>query len=396
MVIDDPDRVIFLAGASGAIGRALCRLLIDGGWRVFGTTRSEEKARTLRAMGVEPVVVDVFDLAHLRRALSQARPRVVIHQLTDLPPGLDPSKMAQARVRNARIREVGTRNLIEAATAVGVKRMVAQSIAFAYTPGPKPYREESPLDVGAPDDAGGLSARGVASLERQVLSGPFAGIVLRYGKLYGPGTGFDAPPAGGPVHVDAAADAARRAITHGSAGIYNIAENDGTVSTAKAVRELGWDSGFRVAPGQVWQPDPALFSLLAESHARLVGVPLVPAGCGAVWLYRDAPFALVAHNTEADPRFIYANRVAQRCFEYSWSEFVGLRSRLSTEPTERAGRQQLLDAVGREGFVSDYRGIRVAKSGRRFWIEAGTIWQLVDERGAHRGQAAVFRSWRDV
>lgn len=245
MAIDDSDRVIFLAGASGAIGRALCRLLVDDGWRVFGTTRSKDKAGALRAMGVEPVVVDVFDADLLRRMVRQARPGTVIHQLTDLPPGLDPGKMAEARVRNARIREVGTRNLVEAAAAVGAKRMIAQSIAFAYAPGPKPYREGSPLDVNAPDDAGGLSARGVASLERYVLSGPFAGIVLRYGKLYGLGTGFDAPPAGGPVHVDAAADAARRAITRGSAGIYNVAEDDGTVSSAKARRELAWNAEFR-------------------------------------------------------------------------------------------------------------------------------------------------------
>lgn len=107
-------------------------------------------------------------------------------------------------------------------------------------------REEAPLNVGAPDEAGGLSARGVASLESQTLAGPFAGVVLRYGKRYGPGTGFDAPPAGGPVHVDAAADAARRAVTRGSPGIYNVAEEDGTVSSAKAARELGWLPDFRI------------------------------------------------------------------------------------------------------------------------------------------------------
>ncbi len=139
-----------------------------------------------------------------------------------------------------------------------------------------------------------------------------------------------------------------------------------------------------------------MFALLTESHARLVGVPLVPAGCGPTWLYREAPFALVAHNTEADPLFIYANEAAQRCFEYSWSEFVRLRSCLSAEPTERTERQRLLEAVSRKGFVSDYRGLRVAKSGRRFWIEAGTVWQLLDESGTYQGQAAVFRSWRDV
>ena len=122
--------------------------------------------------------------------------------------------------------------------------MVAQSIAFAYAPGPMPYREDSPLNLGDPDF--GLTARGVASLEEQVLGAPFEGIILRYGKLYGPGTGFGKPPTGGPLHVDAAADAARRAINRGKAGVYNVAEQDGTVSSDKAVEILGWKSDFRI------------------------------------------------------------------------------------------------------------------------------------------------------
>lgn len=191
-------------------------------------------------------MVDVFDAEALRQAVLTAGARIVIHQLTDLPPGLDPKRMPAARERNARIREVGTRNLIAAGLAGGMRRLIAQSISFVYAPGPTPYREESPLNVGAPDEAGGRTTRGVASLESQTLGGPFEGLVLRYGRLYGPGTGVDTPPAGGPVHVDAAADAARRAVTRGSPGVYNIAEEDGTVSSAKAVRELGWRSDFRL------------------------------------------------------------------------------------------------------------------------------------------------------
>jgi nucleoside-diphosphate-sugar epimerase len=242
---DGSDRRVFLAGASGAIGRPLCRLLVEDGWQVFGTTRHAEKVPALRVLGVEPVIVDVFDGERLAHLMREARPRIVVHQLTDLPPGLDPARMAEARARNARLREVGTRNLAAAAAACGVQRMVAESISFAYAPGPTPYREDSPLDVDAPDEAARTNARGVASLEREVLGGPFLGIVLRYGKLYGPGTGFDGPAPGGPVHVDAAADAARRALTCGAAGVYNIAEEDGTVTSAKARRELGWRSDFR-------------------------------------------------------------------------------------------------------------------------------------------------------
>jgi nucleoside-diphosphate-sugar epimerase len=235
---------IFVAGASGVIGRKLCQLLVADGWSVVGTTRWAEKAAMLRGIDVEPVVVDVFDAASLLDAIGKAQPEIVIHQLTDLPPALDPAKMADARIRNARIREIGTRNLVAAAADAGAKRMVAQSIAFAYAPGPMPYREDAPLNLDHPDF--GLTARAVASLENQVLAASFDGIVLRYGKLYGPGTGFDSSPSGGSLHVDAAADAALRAITHGEVGIYNIAEEDGTVSSAKAVALLGWNAGFRM------------------------------------------------------------------------------------------------------------------------------------------------------
>ena len=237
---------VLVAGASGAIGRRLCRLLIDDGWNVIGTTRSTERAAALRAIGATPVIVDVFDRDRLLSVIAEARPAVVVHQLTDLPPALDPSKMAEARVRNARIREVGTRHLVAAAAASGAGRMVAQSIAFAYAPGPKPYREDWPLNVDDPEEGARLSARAVASLERQVLDAPFPGLVLRYGRFYGPGTGFDAPRNGGPVHVDAAADAARRAISRGSTGVYNVAEDDGTVASLKAMTQLGWNPGFRI------------------------------------------------------------------------------------------------------------------------------------------------------
>jgi NAD(P)H-binding len=138
---------------------------------VVGTTRTGEKAPTLRAMGVEPVVVDVFDADALREAMAQVRPSIVVHQLTDLPAGLDPNKMADALPRNARIRDEGTRNLVSAALHAGVRRLIAQSLAFVYADGPLPHREADPLALDAEGDAG-LTARGVASLERQVLEAP--------------------------------------------------------------------------------------------------------------------------------------------------------------------------------------------------------------------------------
>src|SRR5690606_23891862 len=134
----------------------------------------------------------------------EARPDIVVHQLTDLPPALDPAKMADARARTARLREVGTRNLVAAALAAGARRMVAQSICFAYAPGPAPHDEGDPLHTDAPGELG-LTVRAVAELERQVLGAPFESVILRYGKLYGPGTGFDRPPGDVPLHVEAAA-----------------------------------------------------------------------------------------------------------------------------------------------------------------------------------------------
>lgn len=141
---------------------------------------------------------------------------------------------------------------------------------------------------------------------------------------------------------------------------------------------------------------PEFFHLLNSSYERLIGSPLAPRGSDASWLYHDAPYAVLAHNTDADPRFVYANKTAQGCFEYSWEEFTGLRSRFSAEAPNRAERQVLLDAVTRDGFATGYRGVRIAKSGRRFWIEQGTVWQLIDEAGQWHGQAATFPFWKDA
>ncbi|MEU4539527.1 MEKHLA domain-containing protein [Streptosporangium sp. NPDC023825] len=142
--------------------------------------------------------------------------------------------------------------------------------------------------------------------------------------------------------------------------------------------------------------NPDIFDLLAGSHLRLVGTPLAGPEITARWLYEDAPFGVLAHDAADDPRFTYANVTAQRCFEYGYGEFVGLPSRLSAESDRREDRRRLLDAVHRDGFATGYRGRRIAKSGRRFWIEDVTMWNLVDGNGVLMGQAATFRRWRDA
>ena len=237
---------IFLAGAGGAIGRRLTPLLRKAGHDVIGTTRTPEKAAALRALGADPVVLDVFDAAALTRAVQAASPQVVIHQLTDLPSAPGTPGYQAGLERNARLRIDGTRNLVAAAQAAGVKRLIAQSIAFVYAPGEGARLESDPLDLAA----SGVRQRtieGVAALELATLTMP-EGIVLRYGFLYGLGTWFETQARAKPaLHVDAAAHAALLALTKGQPGIYNIAEDDGAVSSDKAKRDFGFDAAFRTA-----------------------------------------------------------------------------------------------------------------------------------------------------
>jgi nucleoside-diphosphate-sugar epimerase len=236
---------IFLAGAGGAIGRRLTPLLRAAGHAVVGTTRSPDKADAIAALGAEPVVVDVFDADALARAVAAARPDVVLHQLTDLPFAPGTPHYAEGLARNARLRIEGTPNLVAAARAAGVKRLIAQSIGFIYAPADKTHVEGDPLNVGAAGNAGQTVAA-VIALEEAVLAMP-EGVVLRYGFLYGPGTWFPTMPTLRPiVHVDAAAQAALLAVGKGAPGIYNIAEDDASLSSDKAKRELGFDAGFRI------------------------------------------------------------------------------------------------------------------------------------------------------
>jgi nucleoside-diphosphate-sugar epimerase len=235
---------VFVAGATGVIGQPLLRLLREAGHSVTGTTRSAGKLAMIEAQGAHGVVADALDTEALRGAVADAKPDAVIHQLTDLPDVSDPSQMAVVREKNARLRVEGTRNLMAAAKAAGVARVVAQSIAFIYAAGRKPYREGDPLDS---SEAQRTTISGVVALEDAVLNTPgIHGIVLRYGRLYGPGTWFDKPGSGGALTCAAAAQAALLALSHGMPGIYNIAEDDGEFSIEKARRELGFDPSFRM------------------------------------------------------------------------------------------------------------------------------------------------------
>src|ERR1700753_4070138 len=198
---------IFVAGATGVIGNALVPLLRDAGHTVVGATRTIDGKNRLEALGIGAVIVDVFDGKALEEAVEACAPDVVIHQLTDLSAGIDPAKQEEGLRRNARIRREGTANLARAARTAGVKRLIGQSIAWAYAPKATPWIETDPLDLHA------TGPRAISVCE---------GVVLRYGQLYGPRTWSAEPNGASPVHVDAAAYAALLAVDHGRPGAYNI------------------------------------------------------------------------------------------------------------------------------------------------------------------------------
>ncbi|RZT41716.1 MEKHLA domain-containing protein [Cupriavidus agavae] len=146
--------------------------------------------------------------------------------------------------------------------------------------------------------------------------------------------------------------------------------------------------------------DPAFHALLTGSYERLLGKPLVPGDlsptAAAAWLYEEAPFAILAHNTAPDPVFVYGNKAAQRRFGYDWDEITALPSRLSAEAPNREERQRFLERVQRLGYEAGYQGVRITKSGHRFMIEEATLWQMIDADGVLHGQAVIIPRTRDL
>jgi nucleoside-diphosphate-sugar epimerase len=235
---------VFLAGATGTIGRPLVRMLIADGHHVTGMTRSPAKADALRAAGAEPVVADALDASAVARAVADAKPGAVIHQLTAIPERLDPRKIVRDFALTDRLRTDGTRILIDAAQAAGAERILAQSIAFAYAPGPAGtvHAESDPLTLDPPKQFR-RSAGAIAQLERIVLDA--GGQVLRYGYFYGPGSAISRagsmgrevsrrrlPIVGGGVgvwsfiHVDDAARATAATLASTGSGVYNIVDDE--------------------------------------------------------------------------------------------------------------------------------------------------------------------------
>lgn len=226
---------IALAGATGVIGRALLPLLRDRGHQVTALVRDPASGAGLG----EVAVADALDPLAVRAAIVAARPDVVVHQLSALRGGSSPDALE----RTARLRTEGTANLITAARAAGARRLVVQSIAFAAAPvGDPVLDEDAPLYLDAPDPGWAETVRAVAELERLVLGvRDLAGVVLRYGALYGPGTQYD--PAGpfargrfvlpgdgagitSFLHVEDAALAALTAVESTATGVFHITDDE--------------------------------------------------------------------------------------------------------------------------------------------------------------------------
>jgi nucleoside-diphosphate-sugar epimerase len=236
---------VFLAGGTGVIGRALVPQLREAGHDVTAMTRYESRAEKLRDQGVEPVVCDAFDTDGVARAVAAARANVVVNQLTDIPDAINPRKMAEQFETNDRLRTEGTRNLMQAAEAVGARRFISQSIAWAYAPTEGLWSEGDRLWDEAPEPWG-RSVAAVRALEEATLgSDSVEGVVLRYGLFYGPGTAFArdgstaamvrkrAFPVVGRgtavysyIQVDDAAGATVAALDHGAPGAYNVVDDD--------------------------------------------------------------------------------------------------------------------------------------------------------------------------
>jgi 2-alkyl-3-oxoalkanoate reductase len=237
---------VFIAGASGVIGRRLVPQLVAAGHRVTGLTRSAGKIDLLRGMGAEPIVGDVLDAGQLRHLVLAAAPEAVIQHLTDLPPNLSPRTVKRAYVANDRVRGEGSANLVAAAEAAGARRYVAQNVSFLYRPtGPHVLDEDAPLWTDAPEPFG-RSIRLHRDMERRIIdNAQFDGLVLRFGFWYGPGTTFahngytaeqvrrrrypvvgDGNARAQFIHVDDVAAATIAALDRGRPGAYNITDDD--------------------------------------------------------------------------------------------------------------------------------------------------------------------------
>jgi 2-alkyl-3-oxoalkanoate reductase len=237
---------VFVAGATGAIGKRLVPQLVEVGHQVTAMTRSKEKLGELYELGAEPVLCDVFDAGRLGSVVARAEPDAVINELTDLPQSLNPRKLKEYYAANNRVRREGTANLLGAARGAGVSRFLVQGAAYWYAPSGGPVKtEEAPLYLDAPAPIG-PAVKTIKEVEEAVLSADsIEGVVLRYGMFYGPGTWYAKDGDVGRqvrkrrypmighgegmfsfIHVDDAASATVAALERARPGLYNVVDDE--------------------------------------------------------------------------------------------------------------------------------------------------------------------------
>ncbi|HTB70430.1 MAG TPA: NAD(P)-dependent oxidoreductase [Solirubrobacteraceae bacterium] len=279
---------VFLAGATGAIGRPLVPMLIAAGHEVTGMTRSPANAQRLRAAGAEATVADALDAQATREAVLAARPDALVHQLTAIPWRLDARKIVRDFALTDRLRTEGTHNLLAAARDAGVARFVAQSVAFAYAPGPpgRVHEEDDPL-MDDPPKQYRRSAAAIVELERETLAAN--GLALRYGYFYGPGTAISRdgylgrevarrrlPIVGGGagvwsfIQIEDAARATLAALKAGEPGVYNVVDDEPAPARewiAALADALGAKPPLRV-PAWLARPLAGEYGLLTMMRAQ--------------------------------------------------------------------------------------------------------------------------------
>jgi RNA polymerase sigma-70 factor, ECF subfamily len=372
---------VFVAGASGAIGRRLVPRLVARGHAVVATTRTSAKAADLRAMGAEPVVVDGLDGAAVGEAVARAEPDAIVHQMTALAGTPDLRHFDRWFARTNELRTTGTEHLLAAAQAAGVPRMVVQSFTGwnnARTGGPV-TTEDDALDP-EPLKWQRESMAAFHYLEEAVPSAPLDGIVLRYGSLYGPGASDDLvelvrarrfPLVGGGrgvwsfLHVDDAAAATVLAVERGGNGVFNVVDDD-------------------PAPVSAWLPSlaEARPRTLDDRGPRRVQRPLqgpVRLAPGVAELARGLP--LRAERPGRDARRGGARRV-------SAETFAGLRPLLFSIAYRMLGSVGEAEDVVQEAFLRYQRAGSVDSP--RAYLSAVVTRLAIDELRSARARRETY------
>ncbi|GGJ06107.1 NAD-dependent epimerase/dehydratase family protein [Paenibacillus hunanensis] len=248
---------IFVAGASGVIGKLLLPQLVEAGHEVIGMTRKEEQKSSIEQAGARAVLADVFDREQMMNVLSHVQPDVVIHQLTSLSGG--------SSAENARIRIEGTRNLVDAAKQANVQKMIAQSISWLYEPGKTPATEDTAIDLHAAMPRS-TTINGVLALEQAVQEIP-KHVILRYGTLYGPATWYA-------EHGDIAEKVRHKemAATDGVSSFLHVED-----AIRSALLALDWQTGTY----NIVDDEPAKGTAWLPIYAQALGAPAPDMQSGA-------------------------------------------------------------------------------------------------------------------